>query len=470
MSDTPQVLVSDDALIIERMEIRNADLCSYLQGFAPNEQAERVRDALIIGAEVLQKARARSEVDYIDKRFAEVSKEFGERINQVVTGTTSGLNSLVTKTKDELTKLLSPRDDGSPLKERFEAVDALVGKIKAELAAEHAKVQESAAALATQFDINGGDASHLVKLKKHVEDFEGRVSSMFNPEVASSFLYRVFDPKAGTLPTLLDSKLAFADASSPFGQFKEEVKIKLNDMREKVVESIGNLKAELEAYRAQIGQAAADREKMSAKGDDFEAAALDLLAPFAEKRGDTVERVGDEAETGTSKKGDLNYRFGSNAGLVAIEAKNKKITSIRAFTDELLKGVRNRGAGFGILLVRDADHLQKSIGEWHFDISPDGVGYIITHAGLIELSLKFAHARLRYAAAEVAGVDASALRVLVNAMTTKLKEASGIRGNLTALETTIEKIRLQLDSIVDTVRDHLEDFEEQIARGEPKAG
>jgi hypothetical protein len=209
---------------------------------------------------------------------------------------------------------------------------------------------------------------------------------------------------------------------------------------------------------------------MSAKGADFEETALDLLAPFAEKRGDTVERVGGESETGTSKKGDLNYRFGANTGLVAIEAKNRKINSIRSFTDELLKGVRNRGAGFGILLVRDMDHLPKSIGEWHFDISPDGVGFIITHAGLIELSLKFAHARLRYAASEIAGVDVSALRVLVSAMTTKLKEASGIRGNLTALETTIEKIREQLDGIVDTVRDHLEEFEEQIAKGESKIG
>ena len=477
MDDTTQVTVTGDNVIIERLVVRSSDLCRFIEGFPSSEHGDRLRDALVLGAEVLQKARARSEVDYIDKRFADVSKEFGERIGEVVAGTTSGLNMLVASTKDALTKLLSPRDNNSPLKERFEALDGLVQKVKTELAEEHAKVLQNTAALTTQFDFDGGDkVSHLAKLKKHIADFETRVKELFNPKGTQEsyavqlnhHLASIFG-EAGTLPKLLDQRLEFSESESPFGKFRSDVASQLADMREKVVESIGNLKAELEAYRAQIGQAATDREKMSIKGDDFEEAALELLTPFAQKRGDIVERVGTEVETGTSKKGDLNYRFNGNGGLVAIEARNKKVDSMPKFTKDLLGAVRNRAAGFGILVVRDADHLPKSVGDWQFDTSPDGIGYIFTHAGLLELSLKFAQARLRYAAAEVAGVDVSALKILIAAVEKKLRDASNIKRNLTEIETTVKAIRDQLDEMTNEVKSHMAQIGAEVAKAQPEA-
>ncbi|MBK8206455.1 MAG: hypothetical protein IPK87_06600 [Planctomycetes bacterium] len=473
MDGTAQIAVSGDELLIERLLVRSSDLCRYIEAFLPNEHADRVRDALIIGAEVLVKARARSEVDYIDSRFAQVSKEFSEQLNQVVAGTTSGLSNLMTETKTELGKLLNPRGSDSPLKERFEALDKLIEEIKKELKDEHAKVLGSTQALSAQFDINGGETSHLAKLKGHITEFENKVKALFDPEGSQSSyavklkqqLDGIFSD-AGTLPKLLDSRLAFGEPTSPFGKFKTDVDAKLGAMREKIVESIGELKTEVESYRSQTDQAAADREKMSHKGDDFEEAAFDLLTPFAQKRGDTVERVGTEAESGSNKKGDLNYRFSGNGGLVAIEAKNKKIDSIPKFTKELLAAVRNRSAGFGILVVRDVEHLQTSIGDWHFDVSPEGIGYIFTHSGLLELSLKFAHARLRYAAAEVAGVDASALKVLIGAVEKKLKDASNIRRNLTDIENTVGAIRGQIDEMTGEIKSHMEKIGEEIGKAQ----
>lgn len=360
MTETSQMLVSDDVLIIERLEVRNADLCSYVKGFALDEQVERVRDALIIGAEVLQKARARSEVDYIDKRFAEVSKEFGERISGVVTGTTSGISTLVNDTKEALTKLLSPRDNGSPLKERFEALDALVGAIKTELTTEHAKLRESTAALATQFDINGGDASHLVKLKKHINDFETRVKDLFDPKHDDSYfkqltthLNGIFDPKAGSLPGLLDERLAFAKPDSPFGQFKKEVEDKLSDMREKVVESIGSLKAEIEAYRA----ARRERSTSAKGGTDFEIAAGDALRERINRVEDSYEET--RNKTGgairNSKVGDhvqtLNPESRGGGLKIVYECKKEAGYTASDALKELAVARENRQAEIGVFIM-----------------------------------------------------------------------------------------------------------------------
>lgn len=477
MDASAKLTVSDDKLIIEHLVVQSYDLCRYLEGFPTNEHAARVSDALVIGAEVLLKARARSEVDYIDSRFTQVSREFSEELNKVVTGTTSGLSKLITETKAELGKLLNPRANDSPLKERFEALDKLIEGIKDELKGEHTKVLASTSALSDQFDIDGGEkTSHLAKLKGHIAEFEARVKELFNPAGTQDsyavklkqHLEDIFGA-TGTLPQLLDKRLTFDDSESPFGKFKQDVEKKLADMREKVIESIGELTKEIEGYRSQTTQAAADREKMSHKGDDFEEAAFDLLAPFAQKRGDTVERVGTEAESGSNKKGDLNYQFSGNGGLVAIEARNKKIDSMPKFTKDLLGAVRNRSAGFGILVVRDAEHLPKGIGDWHFDVSPDGTGYIFTHSGLLELSLKFAQARLRYAAAEVAGVDASALKVLIGAVERKLKDASNIRRNLTEIVTTVDVIRGQIDDMTGEIKSHMEKISEELAKAQAGA-
>lgn len=477
MQASAQVTILGDELAIERLRVRNPNLCRYIESFPSGEHEARIVDALTIGAEVLQKARAKSETDYIDRRFAEVSQDFSERLNEVVNGTTRGINELVTGTKSQLAILLNPRDGTSPLKERFEAVDDLMETIKQHLLGEYEKIQSATATLSAQFDPVGlEDTSHMVKLKNHIAAFEGRVKTLFDPKHDDSYfkmltehLEGVFDPKAGSLPALLDKRLTFTDAASPFGMFRKEVENKLNDMREKVVESIGDLRTEIEAYRAQVGQSAADREKMSAKGDDFEEAALELLSPFAEKRGDTVERVGTEAGSGSNKKGDLNYRFHGNEGLVAIEAKNQKVASVPKFTDGLLSAVRNRHAGFGILVVRDVDQLPKGLGEWHFDISTDGIGYIFTHSGLLELSLKFAHARLRYASAEVAGVDVSALKVLIDAVTKKLKDAGSIKSNLTAIESTVETIRQQLEGMIGEIKMHMDTIDAEIAKARSDA-
>ncbi|MBX3473097.1 MAG: hypothetical protein KF754_01795 [Planctomycetes bacterium] len=477
MESLNQVTISGEVLTIERLAIQSRSLCSYIEGFPSSEHGSRIRDALEIGAEVLTKARAKSETDYVDKRFAEVSKEFGDEIGKVIAGTTSGLNGMLASTKEELSKLLNPRDGNSPLKERFEALDKMLETIKQDLAGEYAKIQETTSTLGEQFDPEGGPkTSHLAKLKALIIEFETRVKDLFNPKIDGSYaklltghLEGVFDPKSGSLPGLLDTRLAFGNADSPFGKFRTDIDAKLNLMREKVVESIGELKKELEGYRAQVGQAAADREKMSAKGDDFEAAALELLTPFAEKRGDSVWRVGTEVEVGASKKGDLNYSFSGNAGLVAVEARNKDVDSIPKFTKDLLGAVRNRNAGFGILVVRDAAHLPKSLGEWHFDVSPDGIGYIFTHSALLELSLKFAHARLRYTVAEVAGVDVSALGVLVSAVAKKLKDATTIKKNLTAIETTVSAIRTQLDDMTGEINSQMQKIEAEVDRARSSA-
>src|SRR5687767_1693488 len=57
-----QVTIAGDQLSIERFVIQSAELCRYFEGFPDTERTDRLIDALKLGVDVLEKARARSEV------------------------------------------------------------------------------------------------------------------------------------------------------------------------------------------------------------------------------------------------------------------------------------------------------------------------------------------------------------------------------------------------------------------------
>jgi hypothetical protein len=264
------------------------------------------------------------------------------------------------------------------------------------------------------------------------------------------------------------------DASNPLGQFQrmvvasmkqsaEQQDAHLRAMRDRMAEMQAQL-AELKAERAAAQALDAEIDRGTAKGRTFEEAVADALDVIAVAQGDDCDAVGD-LKGATRRTGDILVAIeacrGPAKGQVVFEAKTARLSKPVAM-QELDRAKAERGADYAVLVVPNEDKVParlQTLREYNGDklvvcFDPDDGSTLA-----LEVAYSLARARVLMSRAEADGIDAAAIRDLVERATGSLTETVKIKQQLTGASTQIANARGIVDHLESQVRGYLAQVE-----------
>jgi hypothetical protein len=270
-----------------------------------------------------------------------------------------------------------------------------------------------------------------------------------------------------------------ADGQNPLAEFKARTVEALRAASDQQAETLrgvekrmADLQVELQALRDQrqkeeeLGE---ERERGTAKGRTFEEAVYEAVESIALGLGDDCDAVGD-VKGATGKTGDVVVAIdacnGPARGRIVFEAKNSKLSKPKAL-EELDAGMRQRDAEFAVLVVPDHDKLPartQALREYNGDKlmvawDPEGEGDLLT----LRVAYSLARARVLMKRADGDGIDAGALRAVVERTVGAMEDVRRIKQQLTGAETGISNAKTILDGMAATVRGRLAELDQLLA-------
>jgi len=244
-----------------------------------------------------------------------------------------------------------------------------------------------------------------------------------------------------------------ADDRNPLADFKTAAVHSINQAAARsdatqraLLQKLGEVQRELQALRDEkekIEEVEAERERGTAKGRSFEEQVAEAVDAIALAQGDVAEAVGDLKEA-TGKTGDVVVSIDATAGpargRIVIEVKDRRLSSPRAL-GELDAAIAERSADFAMLVVPTAEEVParlEPLREYNGDklviaLDPD--------AGTLplELGYRLARARVLMKHDDGDGIDAGAVRDTVERAVAALSEERKIKQQLTGAKTGIDK-------------------------------
>jgi hypothetical protein len=403
------VRVLEDRLVIERLEVADARAAKLVRERAETGEkpGQTVRDAIEIGARVLEREGTVAEVDYVRAEFerhaAELRERLGktlesgdhvlaERISASFDGSRDGsvqkqIDELVATALDEqrtaLLRLFSAEEGANPL---FDFKDAMV-KVYRELGQrQHAE----------------GEAN-----RKRIEALTREIVELRERDVADA---RVAEEAAR--------------GTAKGRSFEETVHAMIEEI------------------------AAAHGDAAHHTGDEASEA--------GGKKGDTVVELGGAV--------------GSPLATIVFEAKNKRLSKNDAWT-ELNACMGERDACYAVLVVAGDDKVPRGLDELTeyqgnkiiAVLDPD-------EPDPLAVRLIYRYVRARVLAASTGGleVDAAGVRDAAEEATARLKAANRIRKSLTGVTNSADRAREDLDEMIADVERCLGRIESLIAAAEPQ--
>jgi hypothetical protein len=274
-----------------------------------------------------------------------------------------------------------------------------------------------------------------------------------------------------------------ADERNPLADFKSaavrsigDAAARSHETQRALLAQLGELKKELQALRDQkekLEEVSAERERGTAKGRSFEervAAAVDAIALA---QGDVAEAVGDVSGA-TGKTGDvvvsLDATAGPARGRIVVEAKDRRLSKPGALR-ELDQALSARCADFAVLVVPTAEELParlEPLREYNGDklvvaLDPD--------AGTLplELGYRLARARVLMKRADGDGIDAGAVGDTVERALAALAEERKVKQQLTGAKTGIDRAYEAVEAMARRVRELLGEIDGLVRPGEEGA-
>jgi hypothetical protein len=237
-----------------------------------------------------------------------------------------------------------------------------------------------------------------------------------------------------------------------------------------VDERMAAMQAELARERAEKTGALeldAERERGTAKGRSFEELVAEAIDGLALPQGDVAEAVGDHKES-TGKKGDVVVQIGAchgpARGRIVFEAKNARLTRPKAL-EELDAAKAERGADYAVLVVSSDDKVparMQPLREYNGDkliVSYD------PEEGPLGLQVAYALARARVLMVRGGEdkIDASAVRDTVERAVGAMEDVRRVKQQLTGAKTQIDKAAEIVEAMAVRVRGHLAEIDELLA-------
>jgi hypothetical protein len=264
-----------------------------------------------------------------------------------------------------------------------------------------------------------------------------------------------------------------ADDRNPLADFKTAAVRSINDAATRsdatqraLLQKLGELQKELQALRDEkdkLEEVGAEREKGTAKGRTFEESVFEALDRIALSQGDVAQAVGDLREA-TGKVGDIVVAIdgcnGPARGRVVIEAKDRKLSSPGALA-ELDKAMAERSADFGVLVVPTEEELPAKLEPLREYNGDKLVVALDPESGTLalELGYRLARARVLMKRSDADGIDAGALRDTVERALSALAEERKVKQQLTGAKTSINRAYELVEAMAGRVRGHLQEID-----------
>ena len=419
---TPRVALVGGRLVIHDLHVD--DECAVRvvgeRQQAGDDPVKAVRDAVEIGARVLDREAATANAEYVKTEFERASRELERQFSDRATGVVEHFGS---------------------------KVDEVFGPENGHLAKELQKLFGDASAASVQNRVRELVGQALVKSR---EDLVQRFSA--------------------------------ADGSNPLADFKDGTVRALRQAEERqhrtqqaLMERIAELEKQIVGLRDEREKhdaVEAERERGTAKGRDFEQAVAEALDALAIAQGDVAEAVGDLKGPG-GKTGDVVVEVGAcngpARGRIVFEAKDRRLSRPRAL-EELDRALDDRDADFAVLVVPTEAELPprlEPLREYNGDklvvaLDPDDP------AGLaLELGYRLARARVLMARGGDGGVDGAAVHDVVERALRAIEEVRKVKSGLTGAKTSIDNAYKVVEEMAARVHGHLTEIDELVLEGDP---
>jgi hypothetical protein len=315
-------------------------------------------------------------------------------------------------------------------------------------------------------DVFGEDDGQLAK------ELERRFGDGSSVSVQNRIREAVADTLAKSREDLV-RQFSASDERNPLADFKTAAVHSINEAARRsdatqraLLQKLGELQKELQALRDEhdkLEQVEAERERGTAKGRSFEEAVFEAVDRIAQAQGDDAEAVGDVREA-TGKVGDivvcLDACNGPARGRIVLEAKDRRLSKPAALA-ELDKAMAERSADFGVLVVPTEDEVPaklEALREYNGDklvvaLDPD--------AGTLalELGYRLARARVLMTRSDAEGIDADALRSTVERALGALADERRVKQQLTGAKSGIDRAYELIETMAGRVRGHLEEID-----------
>jgi hypothetical protein len=409
----PRVAVIGDRLAIDGLIVD--DECTVRLVREREEQGDdpvkTVRDAVVIGARVLDRERAAANAEFVKTEFERASRQL----------------------ESEFT------DKARTVAEFFGAkVDEVFGPENGHLHRELEKLFSDGSSAAVQNRIRELVTETLTRSR---EDLVRQFSAA-------------------------DERNPLADFKSAAVRSINEAAARSDATQRALLAQLGDLKKELQALRDEkekLEEVDAERERGTAKGRTFEEAVADAVDRLALAQGDVAEAVGDVKEA-TGKVGDIVVALdacnGPARGRIVIEAKDRRLSRPRAL-HELDQAMAERSADFAVLVVPTGQEVPAKLEPLREYNGDKLVVALDPESGMLplELGYRLARARVLMKRSDADGIDAGALRDTVERAVAALADERKVKQQLTGAKTGIDRAYDLVEAMAGRVRGHLEEID-----------
>jgi hypothetical protein len=265
-----------------------------------------------------------------------------DEVNGLVSSVRSTISSVIDEEQKRILGEFSLDNDQGALKRLVKELTEANGKLTTDLAAEIGNVVE-------EFSLDKEDSA-LSRLVKRVEIAEETITKEFSLDEEDSALSRLSTVIKGAREAI-DANLTLDNEGSALFRLKRELVEILDAHEQKVQVFQGDVKAALEAMKAQRKESA----RSTQHGNDFETTACEFIEKEVQKAGDVATRTG--TTTGLIKNckvGDLVVEFGADCVAAGekfvVEAKEDSTYSVAKALAAIDTARKNRGASVGLFL------------------------------------------------------------------------------------------------------------------------
>lgn len=393
----PTIRITETSVIVEQLDCHDPEVVEFFTDTAETARPDLACRALSMGVVGLRAMGITGHVELVEREFLKLSQRFETALGVVE----ASLLERVTATFDP------------------DKAASVSGRLTESISRAHST------------------ASQVIAQAR--SDLEKLIGDSFNPDLATSCVYRIgklvadthaeldraFDPAyegshLAKLASLVDSYFGQGGAlaelvTAQVAPVKTEVLTALQGVRELIVGQ---------------AMAAEERRRSPASGLDFEDEVEAVLCRLASAYGDTVERVGTQAgDAGRSKRGDFVVQL-PGGGRFVVEAKKRStplpLRGDRGVLAMLDESMVNRAASFAIAVARDESAFAKEVGAFN-DYDDDKVLCRFGEAGeLLEVAYRWARAALLLGTAKDNGIDVAVIGGAIDEARRALRELSRI--------------------------------------------
>lgn len=249
---------------------------------------------------------------------------------------------------------------------------------------------------------------------------------------------------------------------SPLHGMHQDIVNNLDRMREGMAERMGEKNIE---------------QKTPLKGQEFEEYCRQEIGRMAHVTGDVVEDTSKiPGNVPNAKTGDLVIDVIDTDVRIAIEVKDIGRMSEKKASDVLDDVMNNRGANFGLLIVKNVEAFPGHMGWFHEfastkklavalgSKSDDDARDLVIHREILLIAYKWARARAMASALDTGRVDARAIVAKMNGIRDSLSDLPSIMGQVKTIEGAAKKIRVTVDDVTNAAKAALDDVDTSLKK------